>query len=108
MRESGSLVGLSRRRRSSKEVQSDTESVWGSRSRKGDKYMKRSSWRCVFVLLSAGVLFSQSSYTYSSIDYPGALLTRAFDINDAGTVVGVFRLPGQENRGFMLRQGKFT
>lgn len=70
--------------------------------------MKRSAWCCVFVLLFAGLLFSQSSYTYSSIDYPSALLTRAFDINDAGTIVGVFRLPGQENRGFMLRQGKFT
>ena len=53
-------------------------------------------------------LFAQSSYTFVSIDYPGATLTRAFDINDAGVIVGVFRLPGQPNRGFMLRQGKFS
>jgi probable HAF family extracellular repeat protein len=70
--------------------------------------MKRATLYSVFVLLSAGLLFAQSSYTFVSIDYPGATLTRAFDINDAGVIVGIFRLPGQKNRGFMLRQGKFT
>jgi probable HAF family extracellular repeat protein len=70
--------------------------------------MKRATLYCVFVLLCTGLLFAQSSYTFVSIDYPGAILTRAFDINDAGVIVGVFRLPGQANRGFMLRQGIFT
>jgi len=70
--------------------------------------MNRVTIHCVFVLLCTGLLFAQSSYTFVSIDYPGAILTRAFDINDAGAIVGVFRLPGQANRGFMLHQGKFT
>jgi probable HAF family extracellular repeat protein len=62
----------------------------------------------ILLLLCPGLVLAQDSYTYSSIDYPSAILTRAFDINDAGTVIGVFRLPGQPNHAFMLRNGKFT
>jgi uncharacterized membrane protein len=63
---------------------------------------------CVLWLLCTGSLFAQNPYTYSPIDYPGAIVTRAFDINDAGTITGVVRLPGQPNHGFVLRQGRFT
>lgn len=70
--------------------------------------MKCTALRSIAVLLLASSLFAQSPYTFVSIDYPGAILTRAFDINDAGVIVGVFRLPGGSNRGFLLRDGKFT
>jgi hypothetical protein len=74
----------------------------------GDTTMKRTVLHTIAVLLLASSLFAQSSYTFTSIDYPGAILTRAFDINDAGVIVGVFRLPGGSNSGFLFRNGKFT
>jgi uncharacterized membrane protein len=70
--------------------------------------MKRIALSCILMLLCETLLFAQSPYTFVSIDYPGAILTRAFDINDAGVIVGIFRLPGGSNRGFLLRDSKFT
>src|SRR5215472_9070451 len=70
--------------------------------------MRQATLSSIVIVFLTGLLFAQSSYTFVAIDYPGALFTRAFDINDEGAITGTFRMPGQTNRGFLLRQGKFT
>ena len=70
--------------------------------------MRQDKLYWILLLLCPGLLFAQDSYEYSTIDYPGAVLTRTFDINDTGTVIGVFRMPGQPNHAFIVRDGKFT
>jgi parallel beta-helix repeat protein/probable HAF family extracellular repeat protein len=43
-----------------------------------------------------------------TIDYPGAVNTRATGINDAGDIVGFYADAAQKTHAFLLKQGKFT
>ena len=45
--------------------------------------------------------------TYSTLDFPAALETRAADINSAGDVVGTYRSADGEH-GFLMRRGLFV
>src|SRR5262249_46337756 len=46
---------------------------------------------------------------FTSVDYPHAVLTRAFGINNRGAVTGYFRLvPGGPFRGFVWFRGDFV
>jgi hypothetical protein len=51
--------------------------------------------------------FYLSGGKYISFDYPGAVWTEAIDINDAGTIVGLY-FDGTADHGFKLQSGKFT
>src|SRR5437016_819095 len=67
----------------------------------------------LLVTVSAGLIALSStswavSYTFTQIDVPGASLTRAQGINDAGQIVGTFsNSPGVEH-GFLDTGGIFT
>jgi parallel beta-helix repeat protein/probable HAF family extracellular repeat protein len=43
-----------------------------------------------------------------TIDYPGAINTWAWSINDAGDIVGHYQDAAAKPHGFLLKQGKFT
>ena len=51
--------------------------------------------------------FYLSGGKYTSFDYPGAVSTEAIDINDAGTIVGLYS-DGTDYHGYKLQSGKFT
>ena len=51
--------------------------------------------------------FSLSGGTYTSLNYPGALYTYAYGINDAGTIVGYYEKDGTTS-GFSLSGGTYT
>jgi uncharacterized membrane protein len=66
----------------------------------------------LMLLISAVVLLalhsSAQTLTYTSIDVPGALFTRALGINDGGAVVGRFIIDNSGNSaGFLLSGGVF-
>jgi uncharacterized membrane protein len=46
--------------------------------------------------------------TYSSIDFPGALLTQAWKINAAGEVAGRYKSPDGRWHAFLMSDGAFT
>jgi uncharacterized membrane protein len=46
--------------------------------------------------------------TYSSIDFPGALLTQAWKINAAGEVAGRYKSPDGKWHAFLMSDGAFT
>ena len=48
-----------------------------------------------------------ASYTFASIDFPGAAFTQAFGINEAGKIVGSYG-DGVDNFGFLLANGSFS
>jgi uncharacterized membrane protein len=64
------------------------------------------------VLLAAVLLVSVTSayaqFRFTSIDYPGAVETRAYSINDNGLVVGRYVDSGGIRHGFLLKHGLFT
>ena len=45
--------------------------------------------------------------TFTTIDFPGSTLTRAFSVNLQGDIVG-FYIAGGVTHGFLLHQGAFT
>lgn len=58
--------------------------------------------------LLAGGLGAQQSFTFTTIDPPGAVLTHALGINPAGDIVGYYRDTTGKTHGFLLSQGRFT
>jgi uncharacterized membrane protein len=60
----------------------------------------------LFSLLSLPLM--ADSFTFTTIDFPGAFSTEALGINDSGQVVGAYNenLPGAG--GFLLSGGNFT
>ena len=52
------------------------------------------------------VLYAGSHYT--TIDYPRAVSTWAWDVNDAGLIVGTYAGSNGVSHGFLYRKGKFT
>src|SRR6516225_7756300 len=49
-----------------------------------------------------------TSYTYTSIDYPGAARSRANGINDRGDIVGIYLDSSGVWHGYLLSGGTFT
>jgi uncharacterized membrane protein len=62
--------------------------------------------RLCLVLVSLST-FAFSAVTWTTIDYPGALLTQACGINSAGDIVGIFNT-GSGTQSFFLSGGVFT
>jgi uncharacterized membrane protein len=52
--------------------------------------------------------FLLHSGTYSSIDFPGAVLTQAWKINAAGEVAGRYKSPDGGWHAFLMSEGEFT
>jgi len=59
------------------------------------------------LLLSTLVAAQDASYTFTTIDVPGAPITVALGINDNGQIVGWFFSPAETN-GFLTDGGTFT
>lgn len=60
----------------------------------------------IFMVLS--VLPSAQGATWTTIDVPGAILTRVYGINSVGDAVGDFLDTAEVEHGFLLRGGNFT
>jgi probable HAF family extracellular repeat protein len=60
------------------------------------------------VLLSTLVAAQDVSYTFTTIDVPGATLTEAYGINAAGQIVGRFSDATGERHGFLKDGATFT
>jgi len=69
-------------------------------------------WIQLFFVLAAilGSFPVQAGYDFTIIDYPNAVLTQFFGINDSGHVVGVALFDDGSERGFVYdsRKGTFT
>ena len=67
---------------------------------------------CVLIVgaaaLLAGGLGAQQSFTFTTIDPPGAVLTHALGIGPGGDIVGYYRDTAGKTHGFLLSQGQFT
>jgi probable HAF family extracellular repeat protein len=60
-------------------------------------------------LCAAASSADATAYTFTTIDVPGADLTRAFGINDAGQIVGSVENPSPgPPQGFVYSAGVFT
>lgn len=59
------------------------------------------------LLLSAGAAFA-TAYKYTSIDYPGAIGTYPYGINDSGQIVGCYSDGSGNVHGFLLAGGTYT
>src|SRR5262249_38365274 len=46
--------------------------------------------------------------TFTTIDFPGAVLTQTFDINAGGDIVGRYNDTAGKSHGFLLSQGSFS
>jgi len=68
--------------------------------------MRSSLARLCLVVVSLST-FSFSAVTWTTIDYPGALITQACGINSAGDIVGIFNA-GQGVQSYLLSGGVFT
>ncbi len=63
----------------------------------------------IILILILGALSNTdaTTYTYTSLDYPGASGTVAFGINNGGTIVGVYGV-GSDTHGFSLSGTTYT
>jgi hypothetical protein len=59
------------------------------------------------LLWSVGVV-SAATYSFTTLDYPGATQTEAYGVNDAGHVVGVYRIGISNPRGFVFDGATYT
>jgi len=59
------------------------------------------------LILAAGVA-AYSGPTFTTIDFPGATFTNAYDITPDGDIVGVFRDAANKPHGFLLSNDAFT
>jgi hypothetical protein len=62
---------------------------------------------CLFSLLSLG-LVAGPTFTFTTIDFPGAIQTSVSGINGSGQVVGTYSNAGPDGHGFLLSGGVFT
>jgi probable HAF family extracellular repeat protein len=60
------------------------------------------------VLLFVGAIHADPPFHFTSIDYPGAVLTNAQGINPGGDIVGTYVDTSGNQHGFLLSNGKFT
>lgn len=63
--------------------------------------MKHRLLAVLAVGLLAGPMAAQAAYNYTTIDYPGAVVTQAFGINDRGEIVGSASVDGVSTIGFV-------
>src|SRR5260370_38885814 len=74
--------------------------------------MRRHIAVCVLILgvvmLLATVSGAGPSFQFTSIDFPGAVLTNAQGINPGGEIVGIYTDTAGKQHGFLLTGGKFT
>jgi len=59
-----------------------------------------------------------AQYTFTSFDFPGAIVTQAYGINPGGDIVGTYQLPTdaasvvwpgtKQSHGFLLKNGAFS
>src|SRR4051812_1310373 len=74
--------------------------------------MRSQVFRCLcFVGLLIGVSAGSSAatiYTFTTFDVPGATVTQAFGINDAGQIVGIFRGATGSTHGYLKDGATFT
>jgi probable HAF family extracellular repeat protein len=59
-------------------------------------------------VLFLGTAMAQNQPVFSSVDYPGAVLTNAQGINPGGDVVGYYKDALGNQHGFLLSEGNFT
>src|ERR671913_1294758 len=62
---------------------------------------------CLFSAAGVTTTASERSYSYVSLEYPGATVTTLFGINGRGDIVGTYVASGVSH-GFLLRRGVFT
>ena len=72
----------------------------------------RRSWPVLMmvgaVLLLVGAVHADPPFHFSSIDYPGAVLTNAQGINPGGDIVGFYTDSSGKQHGFLLSNGNFS
>ena len=66
------------------------------------------TWGGLSVLTARIPLVSPESHTFTTIDFPGAVDTRASGINPRGDIVGGYRRADGVVHGFLLSGGNFT
>src|SRR5207302_10571587 len=52
--------------------------------------------------------WARCCFTFTTIDFPGALLTNAFGINGPGHIVGLYIDTAAREHGFLLAAGSFS
>ena len=72
----------------------------------------RKNWLFCILIVSAAALLGNArvpgpSFQFTSIDFPGATLTRATGLNSEGQIVGRY-VAGGAFHGFLLRQGTYS
>jgi len=56
----------------------------------------------IFVLAIASTMSAQVTFTFSTVDVPGSIFTRAHNINHQGDIVGLFAIVRGTGHGFLL------
>lgn len=66
--------------------------------------------RAAFAALAllVGTALAQNQPVFTTLDYPGAVLTNAWGINPGGDIVGVYTDTAGHQHGFLLSGGQFT
>jgi len=74
--------------------------------------MQRHLAVCLFALGAVALLAAVSgagpAFQFTSIDFPGAVLTNAQGINPGGDIVGIYRDTAGKQHGFLLSAGNFS
>src|SRR5690348_18503946 len=60
------------------------------------------------VVLVVGAIHADPPFHFSSIDFPGAVLTNVQGINAEGDVVGIYADISGKQHGYLLRNGIFS
>lgn len=60
------------------------------------------------LVLFVGTIHADPPFHFTSIDYPGAVLTNAQGINPGGDIVGTYIDPSGNQHGFLLSNGNFS
>jgi len=73
----------------------------------------RKNWLLCILILSAVALLANArvpgpSFRFTSIDFPGAVLTQPQGINPGGEIVGLYKDTAGKQHGFLLSSGQFT
>lgn len=62
----------------------------------------------VLVMATAGAGTASAAFVVTNVDYPGAVSTTAYKINDAGQVVGIYIDAAGVRHGFLLSGGSYS
>jgi len=73
----------------------------------------RKNWLLCILILGAVALLANArvpgpSFRFTSIDFPGAVLTQPQGINPGGEIVGLYKDTAGKQHGFLLSSGQFT